>query len=330
MNIYIDTNIFLTFYHLTNDDLDELKKLALLIEDGQLKLYLPEQTRNEFVRNRDKTIANAISSLKEQKISSRYPQISKGYEEYALLKDAYQNFEKHKHKIISKIQSDAKEFKLNADILTQRIFKSAEKIEISENLINKAKTRYDLGNPPGKGKSYGDAMNWESLLESIEESENLHLISDDGDFTSLLDKKDLNLYLKDEWDRKKNSEILFYKTLSEFFKSNFPNIELSDQLEKEVEIRSLANASSFASAKTRLAKLSKYQEFTNKQLNDIVEIAVNNNQLYWINTDIGVGDKLLSIVEGNENKIEPELLKEFDRIYRPEPIEIEDDDLPFF
>ena len=37
-----------------------------------------------------------VFSLKEQKISSRYPQISKGYEEYTLLKDAYQNFEKHK------------------------------------------------------------------------------------------------------------------------------------------------------------------------------------------------------------------------------------------
>ena len=57
--------------------------------------------------------------------------------------------------------------------------------------------------------------------------------------------------------------------------------------------------------------------------------SLDPNQLYWINTDIGVGDKLLSIVEGNENKIKPELLKEFDRIYRPKPIEIEDDDLPF-
>ncbi|TXI70860.1 MAG: hypothetical protein E6Q45_01460 [Flavobacterium sp.] len=328
MNLYIDTNIYLTFYHLTNDDLDELKKLAILIEDSQINLILPQQTRNEFVRNRDKTIFDAIASLKEQKISSRYPQISKGYDEYILLQDAYKNFEKQKNKIISKIETDAKDFNLNADVLTKRIFNSAKKVEITTELIEKSKTRYDLGNPPGKGKSYGDALNWESLLESVEYGEDLHLISDDGDFASLLDKKELNLYLKDEWEKKKNSIIYFYKTLSEFFKSKFPDIELSDQLEKEILIKSLATSASFSSAKSKLAKLSKYREFTSQQLNDIVEIAISNNQLYWISNDFGVGDVLINIIQGNEEKITPESLIEFNRIYRPE-VQNEEQDLPF-
>lgn len=328
MNLYIDTNIYLTFYHLTNDDLDELKKLAILIENSQINLILPQQTRNEFVRNRDKTIFDAIASLKEQKISSRYPQISKGYDEYILLQDAYKNFEKQKNKIISKIETDAKDFNLNADVLTKRIFNSAKKVEITTELIEKSKTRYDLGNPPGKGKSYGDALNWESLLESVEYGEDLHLISDDGDFASLLDKKELNLYLKDEWEKKKNSTIYFYKTLSEFFKSKFPDIELSDQLEKEILIKSLATSASFSSAKLKLAKLSKYREFTSQQLNDIVEIAISNNQLYWISNDFGVGDVLINIIQGNEEKITPESLIEFNRIYRPE-VQNEEQDLPF-
>jgi hypothetical protein len=32
INLFIDTNIFLSFFHLTNEDLEELKKLVALIE----------------------------------------------------------------------------------------------------------------------------------------------------------------------------------------------------------------------------------------------------------------------------------------------------------
>jgi hypothetical protein len=35
--LFIDTNIFLSFYHLSGEDLEELNKLAVLIEKGQIK-----------------------------------------------------------------------------------------------------------------------------------------------------------------------------------------------------------------------------------------------------------------------------------------------------
>ncbi len=329
MNLYIDTNIFLTFYHLTNDDLDELEKLALLIESDRITLYLPEQTINEFNRNRDKSIHDAISSLKEQKISSRYPQISKTYTEYPLLLEAHKNFEKHKNKIITQIENDAREYKLNADILIKRIFESAKEIKITNSLVEKAKLRYDLGNPPGKGKSYGDAINWESLILDVDEDEDLCLVSDDSDFISLLNKKELNHYLKNEWETKKNSSIAFHKTLSRFFKDKFPEIKLLDELQKELIIKKLAEANSFSSAKARLAKLSNYSQFTNQQLNDIVETSISNNQLFWINRDYGIVNVLEKIISGNEEKIDDELMNEFNRIYRPNKFNIDDIELPF-
>lgn len=319
MNLYIDTNILLTFYHLTKDDLNELKKLALLIEDGQITLYLPEQTRNEFVRNRDKTILEAINALQEQKVSSRYPQIAKDYEEYELLNQAYREFEKHKNKIISKIRHDAKESKLNADILIARIFNSSLKIEIEDDLFEASRRRFDLGNPPGKGHSYGDAMNWETLLNYVDDKEDLYLISDDGDFSSILDRSVFNSFLKDEWEKKKNSKVFFFKTLSEYFEITFPHIKLLDQLEKELEIRGLAEARSFASAKSRLAKLAKYKEFTIQELNDILEISLSNNQILWISSDKGVGDVLHKLFEGNREKLEVDLMAEFDKVYGEPP-----------
>src|SRR5690606_3368020 len=266
----------------------------------------------------------------DQKISSRFPTISKGYPEFNNLYQAYKEFEKFKNKIISQIKEGAKNFDLNADILTQRIFQSANKFEITTDLVDKAKTRFNLGNPPGKGNSYGDAINWESLLENVPYKEDIHLISEDGDFTSLLDKNELNLFLKDEWELKKKSQLFYYKSLSDFLKDKFPDIELSDQLEKELAIKKLANAGSFSSAKSRLRKLNKYSDFSSQQLNSIMEIATTNSQLYWINSDLGVGDILLNILEGNEHKIERDLLQDFYTIYAPEKLNRqEEEDLPF-
>lgn len=324
INLFIDTNIFLTFYNLSNDDLDELKKLAILIDAEKINLLLPEQTKNEFIRSRDNSILSAINSLKEQKINSRFPQISKGYKEFILLKEAFKNFEKQKNKIIDKIKEDAKDRNLNADKIIQLIFDLANPIKTTDQLIYLAKTRFDLGNPPGKGNSYGDALNWECLLSEV--NSELHLISGDNDFTSNLDRREFNSFLKNEWKSKKNYNIYFYKTISDFFKDKFPEIKLSSVLEKEVLIEGLANATSFASAKSKLSRLLKIREFTTQELNDIVEISISNNQLYWINNDYGVKDVLCKIIEGHEDKIDSSLMKEFDFLYRGKNV---DDNLPF-
>jgi hypothetical protein len=46
--IYINTNIYWTFYHFSNEDLEELKKLTVSINTGNIELYIPKQTHNEF------------------------------------------------------------------------------------------------------------------------------------------------------------------------------------------------------------------------------------------------------------------------------------------
>ena len=50
INLFIDTNIFLSFYHLTSEDLEELKKLFVLIDKNEIQLFLPTQVRNELER----------------------------------------------------------------------------------------------------------------------------------------------------------------------------------------------------------------------------------------------------------------------------------------
>lgn len=82
MNLFIDTNVFLSFFHLSNDDLEEIHKLAVLIDKGDVTLWLTEQVKNEFKRNRESKISDAVKKLKEQKSKPQFPQICKDYEEY--------------------------------------------------------------------------------------------------------------------------------------------------------------------------------------------------------------------------------------------------------
>jgi flagellar biosynthesis chaperone FliJ len=330
MKLYIDTNIYLTFYHFTNDDLNELEKLVVLLENNEIELFLPEQTRNEFKRNRDVRIADSIERFKEQRLSTQFPQISKVYEEFTLLKESLKNFEKYKNNIITKILEDAKTYQLKADKIISQIFEKATKIPLTDEILAKAKTRFDLGNPPGKGSSYGDAINWESLLKVVYDEDDLFLISDDSDFTSKIDKNALNPFLKDEWIRRKNSRIFFIKKISEFFNLKYPDIKISSELNKDILIRNLSSTGTFSSAKSRLHKLSAYQDFSNQQLNDIIEAAVSNNQIYWIREDEGVGDFLIKIFKDNESRINENLRSLFIGIYIKESDTAPEEDwLPF-
>ena len=55
MNLFIDTNVFLSFFHLSNDDLEEIHKLAVLIEKGE---ELKEEVERHTPRERG-TSANS-------------------------------------------------------------------------------------------------------------------------------------------------------------------------------------------------------------------------------------------------------------------------------
>ena len=82
MNLFIDTNVLLSFYHLASDDLEELRKLSVLIDKDKIKLLLPRQVVNEFRRNRENKIADALKGLKGQNLKLQFPQICKDYPEY--------------------------------------------------------------------------------------------------------------------------------------------------------------------------------------------------------------------------------------------------------
>ena len=85
MNVFIDTKIYLTFYHLSNEDLEELRKVFVLQKSSKISIWLPNQVVDEFNRNREGKIADALKRFKEEKLNNQIPQMVKEYSDYSEL-----------------------------------------------------------------------------------------------------------------------------------------------------------------------------------------------------------------------------------------------------
>jgi hypothetical protein len=280
MYILIDTNAYLSFYHLSSDDLEELKKLAVLAREEKITLLLPEQVVDEFQRNRAGKIADALKRMRDQRKSIQLPQIARQYKEYEVMRKAHAEYEKQLATLIEKIEGDVTGGNLEADAVIEELFQAARRIPMSSGLIASAQLRMELGRPPGKKGSLGDAINWETLSQVVPSGEDLYLVSDDGDFASPLDEARFDPYLQDEWQKAKHSQIHFYKRLSALFRENFPDIELATELEKDLLIRELLGSPNFLSTHAIIAKLSKFSDFSRDQLNELAVAAITNDQVF--------------------------------------------------
>jgi predicted nucleic acid-binding protein len=208
LNVYIDAQRWLSIYEFSSDNHEQFGKLNELIDNNEIKVFLPEQTYEEVLRNRENKIENALKQFNKLNIPA-IPNLCKGYDEYETFKELINHLEIFHRDFLRKIQEDINTKQLYADKILDELFIKINKIPRNQGLIEKAKIRFDIGNPPGKEKSYGDAINWETLLEAVPNGENIFFISSDKDYKSVLDEVKLNQYLNDEWNKTKESEIFF-------------------------------------------------------------------------------------------------------------------------
>jgi predicted nucleic acid-binding protein len=309
MQLFIDTNILLSFYSLNQDDLDELNKIIVAIESNQITLLLTDQIINEFYRNREQRIEGAIKSLRAQTFNPQFPQLCEDYPEIDLLRDALKHHEQAHTALIAKILVDIKAKTLKADRIIQSLFSLGKKLTPDLKTIEKARLRMSVGNPPGKNNSLGDAINWESLLDQTPVGEDLYFITGDKDYCSALSDDEFSDFLLTEWYNRKQTQIYFYKRLSSFCKEQFPEIALASARDKDFLIRDLVTSQSIANTQTAIDKLSYYTEFTAAQVNSIVGAAISNRQVVWSIEDEKVKTFLRSIVTNNQQYLDPASLK---------------------
>lgn len=88
-------------------------------------------------------------------------------------------------------------------------------------------------------------------------------------------------------------------------------------MEKELAISELANSGNFQSTHAAIGKLSKFTDFTNTEINEIVDAAISNRQVYWISEDSDVKAFMRDLVFGNESILSPDKLDKL-KVYYPD------------
>lgn len=325
--LFIDTNILLSFYHLSSDDLEELRKLIALIDTGQITLVVTEQVKDEFFRNRGAKIADAMKELYKARYAPAFPAFAKDYPEYLELRKLLSETGKKHSELVEKMEKDAASSQLKADALVSDLFKKAKLIKFTEALYVKALARVRRGNPPGKESSIGDALNWGGLLTEIEDGTDIYFVSEDKDYRSQLSPTTFNEFLKTEWEDRKTSEIFFYTRISDFFKANFPNIKIASEVERDLAIEELGDSGSFIATHLAIGRLSKHSDFTPLQIEELVKIALSNNQVGWIVGDPDVHEFYKSLLK-HKDKLQPDVAAQLDELVK-KGLPQEDDGIPF-
>lgn len=288
LNIFIDSNIFLNFYDFHHEDLERLSQLVELIEGKEIKLFITKQIQQEVQRNREIKLAEAYNKFRKSKITLDMPVICQAYFEYKKIKETQKALAEKKFNLSKKLWRDIVSDSLEADKIIKKLFDVAENID-SNKVFDKAKIRYTLGNPPGKKDGlYGDEINWEALLEFIPSNNHFVLISDDKDYKSPLNENELKNFLTKEWEEKKGSKILFYRSLTSFFKEHNINIELRWEEEKNQLIQELVESPNFSTTHEIIEKLSKFISFSEEQIRKIGIDAFANSQVAHIVKDLDI------------------------------------------
>ncbi len=295
MHVFIDTNILLNFFHFSKDELDALNDIFAPHELGAAKIHLTQQVCDEFRRNRENKIKDALKRFKEVKYIVQLPSFMKGYEEYNDIRKLSTELQQLTKSIMDKVDADITARRLLADHLIKDIFARSEIIETTKEIYSLANMRIAIGNPPGKNSSIGDAINWTILLESVPNKEDLHIISEDGDYFSSLNEDAVHPFLEEEWKKKKNSSLFVYRTLSAFMKEHFDGVAFSFDKTKDGLIDDLNYSGSFERTHQLISKLEAYPYFSLKEVERILTSAEKNTQVGWIVTDLDVSTFLYRV-----------------------------------
>lgn len=283
--LFLNANVYLSFYLFGKDDLVEMEKVVKLIEHEEINLITNSHLEKEISRNREAKIAEGFFRLKKSKFGIEPPKYCSDYGDMAELSETLKSANRLLAAMVEKIEEDILQKSLRADRLINNLLEKGHRIEVSNETIRNAETRTVLRDPPGKKGSIGDAIHWLTLLEDAGNGD-IHFVTLDDDFASKLDTSKISSYLATEWQEVKSfGRAHLHRSLSAFFKEKFPDINLSVEQEKDALVDRLKNSGSFAETHATIAALSGYNKYTLKQKKGLFWALLHNHQVGWIATD---------------------------------------------
>jgi hypothetical protein len=244
------------------------------------------------------------------------------------LKACKQAEENRKH-LVKQTLALAIERKLPADLTVQDIMASAERVPQNDDIYLKGLRRNRLGNPPGKGSTIGDEVNWESLLKHCPANTMLHVVSNDGDYKSVLNSSAIKEALADEWKEKNGGVVFLHTELGSFLNSLEPSIQLQTEKNKKKAIERFGNSGSFATTHAAVAEAMPYFDlFSAKDAEDMLKAAVANSQINWIASDQDVKSFLEKLIDAKGKELDPDIVKEVATLIAEDGSD-PDEDIPF-
>ena len=107
INLFIDTNIFLSFFHLTSEDLEELKKLAVLIDNNRDSTLPPGiKSKMNLLAIEVRKLWTQCAKLQDAKFNLSFPLFAKDYQEYVDLRDSMKKADALHAELVKNIMSD--------------------------------------------------------------------------------------------------------------------------------------------------------------------------------------------------------------------------------
>lgn len=295
MKIFIDANIYLNYFRQGKAPLSSLQELKKLVRRKRLKLLLPAQTRDEYVRNRNgiaeqsrELILRAIDSslVFPASFIRSWPEATRVQKRQDATNKAYRD-------LLRKYDATVSVERTPADILIQRLFATAEVLQDDDAIVRKAYFRHLRGHPPRKNNlSIGDAISWELLLAGAED--NLVIITGDGDYAERrAGAICLNGFLEKEWKAKcRGKTIELYNSLGEFINAFEKRQAVkNDVVKKEKELLQSATISYGAGVPVPLNNAGAFLTVPTLGVPNNMSMVMNNLPFLTMPTvfDFGVG-----------------------------------------
>lgn len=332
IHVFVDANVFLSFYAYSDDDLEKLKRVKGLIEAGTLILYEPDQVIDEIQRNRETKIAEAIAEFAKERLSVKLPILMGDMAAANNFRKSCRIAEQLRNSLINEAKSKAASQSLPADAVIKEILDSAVQHKIDDKIYLRALRRNRSGNPPGKGARIGDELNWGALLALCPNDIDLHILSKDGDYRSALDKTKPHGFLVAQWKEKKNGQLYLHNEIGPFLSSIDKAIKLATDEKKNGLIAKFVASPSFAHTHSLISELKPYMPlFNTEDVEKVVRAGIDNEQINWIKEDSDVADFYQSLLKTHiaslNGDLKAEARKEF--LDSPSASSDLDDEIPF-
>lgn len=221
MWILLDTNIYLDFYRVRN-----VRSLLKSLESVKYKIFIPQQIRNEVIRNRVNAALERINEdnknlsiklvpfpdlLTTLALDDDYPSLQK---EWTDLGSKSKELEKSYKSVLAKTVCHVAQGIDPISESLQSILESAR--PHNEEQLTKARLRKELGNPPGKRNDpLGDQLAWEQLRSTVKDDEDIWIVSRDGDYLVGFDNQiTLNPFLYEEFAKQRRGKVYTFQDLA--------------------------------------------------------------------------------------------------------------------